>query len=64
MASKRDETNQPGMKWWIGWVECGSCKSEQRSKIEIDIEHDEPIIPLECAKCGSMACVAIYDDRR
>lgn len=50
------------MKIWIGFVECGVCGHVQRSKIEIDDEHDEPIIPLECAECGSMACVAADDE--
>ena len=52
------------MKWWIGYVECGICEHVQRSKIEIEDEHQEPIVPLECKECGSMASVPVYDPQK
>lgn len=50
------------MKTWIGTVECGICQHVQRSQIEIDEGCDEPIVPLECAECGNMACTPVPDD--
>lgn len=42
--------------WWSGWVVCSICDHRQCSAIEIDIEHDEPIVPLECSNCHNMTC--------
>jgi hypothetical protein len=43
---------------WIGLVVCGICGHKQKSSIEIPVEWDKPLIPLECAECESMACSA------
>lgn len=49
---------------WVGFVECGICQHVQQARVEIDAEHEEPIIPIECNKCHSLACIAVYDDGR
>jgi hypothetical protein len=43
---------------WIGTVVCGVCGHKQKSAIEIPVDWNLPLIPLECAECGSMACSA------
>ena len=42
--------------WWIGKVRCCACRHRQKSAIEIPVEWDEPVIPLECEECGGMTC--------
>jgi hypothetical protein len=41
---------------WVGWVECIACGQRQKVTAEVGVEHDEPIVPLECEGCGGMTC--------
>jgi hypothetical protein len=43
-------------KWWQGKVTCGICGHNQQSRVEIPTWAEHPVIPLECADCGNMAC--------
>lgn len=58
MAYSQREAMSAGedVYWWRGWVECSACGHRQESTIEVLVEHQEPIVPLECAECGGMTC--------
>jgi len=40
--------------WWRGRVECSICGHTHSAAIEVSVEHDEPIVPLECTECHNM----------
>lgn len=42
-------------KWWTGPCQCSLCGHETVVVIEIDQEHEEPIVPMECGQCGNQA---------
>lgn len=42
--------------WWRGRVECSICGHTHSAAIEVSVEHDEPIVPLECTECHNMTC--------
>ncbi len=41
---------------WKGRVECSICGHRHYAAIEVSVEHDEPIVPLECTECHNMTC--------
>ena len=58
MPKAQDEAVKAGkdVYQWKGKVECCACGHKQKSAIEIPVEWDEPIIPLECEDCRGMTC--------
>lgn len=58
MSKAQKEAKAAGREvyWWVGWVVCCACFHRQKSAIEIPVEWDEPVIPLECVECGGMTC--------
>ncbi len=45
----------PGTHWWAGPTACSICGWRGVSVVPIAVEHDEPIVPLECSCCGHFA---------
>ena len=51
-------------RFWEGEIECGICEARFDARVEL-LEHqelEEPIVPMECTKCGSMTCHVCLDD--
>lgn len=42
--------------WWRGRVECTICGHSHIAAIKVSVEHEEPIVPLECTECHNMTC--------
>lgn len=48
--------NEQKTCWWQGSIICSICGYTAQGVIEIDREHNQPIVSMECSGCHNMSC--------